>query len=117
VDIKDLVQVDIVTGGVLANNLRAFWQDQDRYNVLPEKPSGHPTSGLAEALICERVLNFHRTHRHRPHNKAWSVHELHQLAVAITVHKQKFHQAAAQLAKSTSACRHAFRQMKKAGVI
>lgn len=116
-DFADLVHVNIASGEVLANNLRAFWQEQDRYGVLPVNPSGRPPSGLAEVLLAERVQAFYRTHRHRRHHRSWSVHELHQLAVAIALRKQKFQQAAAQLAKSTVACRHAFRQMKKAGVV
>jgi len=120
VDIKNLVKVDIATGEVLEDNLHVFWNIQTRGGDLPEIPR-HPTLHLlsklnTETLIVERVKKFNSTRQNRNKN-SWTDIELCQLAVLIAVKKQKFHQAAVQLAKTSGACRQVYRKMKNAGVI
>jgi len=117
-DFEHLVQVDIATGEVSANHLDAFWQAQNRSSELSKTtPAGEPLTGPnAEALIAQRVRVYLTGQKHRYQN-AWTESELYRLAVLIAVRKQKYHQAAARLAKTTVACRKVFRQMKKAGVV
>jgi len=118
VDFENLVQVDIATGEVSANNLDAFWQAQTNSRDLSATtPGSRPLTGPnAEELIAQRV-KVYLASRKRRYKNAWTESELYRLAVLIAVRKQKYHQAAARLAKTTVACRKVFRQMKKAGVV
>lgn len=117
---ENIVKVDLTTGKVLENNLRAFWRTQARGDDVPgtlRQPALHCLSRpQVEALIAERIKKFNNNHRRRTKN-SWTDTELYQLAVLIVLQKRKFYQAAVQLAKTTGACRQAFRKMKDAGVI
>ncbi|KAF1084945.1 hypothetical protein SPSYN_01081 [Sporotomaculum syntrophicum] len=118
-DFDNLVQVDIATGEVTANHLNTFWQAQARSSELSETTPDrqHLTGTNTETLIAQRVKVFNLTSRKRRYKNAWTEHELYRLAVLIVLRKQKFHQAAARLAKTTAACRKVFKKMKKAGVV
>ncbi len=119
-ELYNIVKVDITTGEVLKNNLLAFWRTQARGDDMPGAvaySAWHDLSGpKTETLIAERVKDYN-SNRRRQNKNSWTDAELYQLAVLIDLQKQKYHQAAAQLAKTTGACRQAFRKMKNAGVI
>lgn len=118
-----IVRVDIPTGRVLEDNLRAFWAAQARRAYLPDPVlSSNPAMQsreephAGEELLAERVKKFNSTRRRRTKN-AWTDTELYRLAVLTGIRKQKPGQAATRLARSPRACQRMYKEMEKAGVV
>ncbi|MFA7466916.1 MAG: hypothetical protein WCY82_01465 [Desulfotomaculaceae bacterium] len=121
--IECIVKVDIATGQVLENNVRAFWDTQARGKDIPNPAwrsnpamQNNINMQVSEELLAVRIKKFNSARRRRTKN-AWTDTEVHRLAVLIGIHKQKPYQAASWVDRTPRACQRMLRQMKIAGVI
>ena len=122
-----LVKVDIQSGQVLENNLRAYWdklsdsQEAGRHTATAGAQFSSPAlsvqaDNLHDGELQQRINAFNARPR-RKTKHAWSEAELYRLALLVGRQKQNYEQASARLARTPRACQFMYRELQKAGVV